>query len=469
MNYNPHEYQKDGIKFLLQYACAGLLLDPGLGKTSITFAAFRILRKAGLVKKMLVVAPLRPAHSVWPREAQKWDEFRDIRVCVLHGPDKDHKLRAPYDVFVINPEGLSWLFEELRGKPFPFDMLVVDESTKFKHTDTKRFKCLRPHLNSFKRRVILTGSFAPNGLLDIFGQVFIMDLGNSLGRFITHYRNTYFNTTGFGGYTYVPKQGAAEAIYAKIAPLTMRMAAKDYLQLPELLFNTILIDLPPLARKVYDQMEELMLAELDGETIVAANAAVATAKCRQIANGGIYSGDLHESQNIHSAKTDAVVDLVEELGGKPALIAYEFKHDLERLQAAFPGAPHLGGGVTAKKQREVEDAWNAGNIQVLLAQPQSVAHGLNLQGVGAAVVFHSLTYNLEEYEQLIRRVWRQGQKERVMVHHIVARDTVDQAILKAIARKDHTQQSLLSALREYAVARRTGQPVDASVEALAAS
>lgn len=470
MNYNPHEYQKEAIKFLLEHACAGLFLDPGLGKTSIVYATYRILRKAGMAQKMLVVAPLRPAISVWPREAQKWDEFRDIKVTVLHGPNKKQNLEADYDVYVINPEGLQWLFEQFRGKRIPFDILVVDESTRFKHTDTKRFKTLRPWLPFFRRRYILTGSPAPNGLMDLFGQIYILDLGHSLGKFVTHYRMNYFNNIGYGKMqNYVLKSGASTAIQEKIAPLTLRMAAKDYLNLPPLLFNTIEVDLPERARLIYDQMEELMIAELETGTVLAANAAAATMKCRQIANGGIYVDAEGTFENIHEAKLEAVQELIDGLGGKPALIAYEFKHDLDRLRSAFDGAPYLGGGVTSHRQREIEDGWNAGGIPILLAQPQSVAHGLNLQGVGAAIIFHSETYNLEDREQLIRRVWRQGQTERIMVHDIVARNTVDIALMKAVEKKDKTQQSLLSALREYAAARRAHRPVDISVEALYAA
>lgn len=457
MKYVPHEYQKDAIKFLLSHGCAGLFLDPGLGKTSITYATFKILKDQGLVSKMLVIAPLRPAISVWPREAQKWDEFRDLRVCVLHGPEKNILLERDYDVYIINPEGLPWLFDRLRGRRFPFEMLVVDESTKFKHTNTKRFKILRPWLNFFKRRYILTGSPAPNGLLDLFGQIFILDMGNALGRFITHYRGEYFDPSGFGGYTWVLRRGSADRIYEKIAPLTLRMAAKDYLSLPPLIYNTIEVELPPEAMQIYREMEDLMITQLAEDTVVAANAAAATMKCRQIANGGIYV-EAPEFRNIHTAKSEAVSDLVEELGGKPALIAYEFQHDLDRLRTIFPGVPHLGGGISSRRQREIEDAWNSGGLPILLAQPQSVAHGLNLQGVGAAVIWHSLTYNLEDYEQLIRRVWRQGQVERIVVHHIVARNTVDEVVLRTIGRKDHTQQALLTALKEYALLRARGQP-----------
>jgi SNF2 family DNA or RNA helicase len=447
MEWAPHDYQKKAVQFMLSQGSAGLFLDPGLGKSSITLAAFKVLRAEGMVRRMLVIAPLRPALSVWPQEAAKWDDFKGLKVCVLHGPDKNELLDSPHDISVINPEGLPWLFAAMKTRKWWWEMLAVDESTRFKHTNTQRFRTLKPYLTKFRRRYILTGSPAPNGLLDLFGQVYILDLGNALGRFITHYRMSFFDQTGFGGYTYVPREGAEERIYERLAPLVLRMAGTDYLKLPPLVSNVVQVELPAAVRKTYDQMENLLIAQLEEGVVTAANAAAATMKCRQIANGGVYNGE--EFTHLHEAKTEAVQELVEELNGKPALIAYEFAHDRERLQRVFPDAPFLGGGVTAKRQREVELAWNSGQLPVLLAQPQSVAHGLNLQGVGAAVVWHSLTWNLEDYEQLIRRIWRQGQRERVVVHHIVAKKTVDELIMRVVAKKDRTQQALLSALRDY--------------------
>jgi SNF2 family DNA or RNA helicase len=309
-----------------------------------------------------------------------------------------------------------------------------------------KFKLLKKVLSKFRRRYIMTGSPAPNGLLDLFGQIYILDMGHSLEPFITRYRRKFFDSVGFGGYTYIPKEGAAERIQEKIRPLVIRMAAQDYLTLPPLITNDVIVDLPPAALSIYKQMETQLIAELQNETVVAQSVGVATMKCRQIANGGIFKED-HSYVQLHNAKTEAVQDLIAELGGKSALVAYEFQHDLSRLQAVFPDAPHLGGGVTARKQRQIEVQWNSGCLPVLLAQPQSVAHGLNLQGVGAAVIFHSLTWNLEDYEQLIRRIWRQGQRERVVVHNVIGRSTIDRAIIAAIRGKDRTQQSLLAHLK----------------------
>jgi SNF2 family DNA or RNA helicase len=467
--WKPHGYQRKAMKLMVSQMCAGILLDPGMGKSSVTYGAFKVLKQRGMVQRMLIIAPLRPATSTWPREAQKWDEFKGLNVHVLHGPGKETLLAQPHDVSIVNPDGLRWLLggrDEKTGRALPgaakragvtWDMLVVDESTRFKHANTQRFKTLRPHLSRFRRRYILTGSPAPNGLLDLFGQIFILDCGRALGKYMTEYRRTYFNETGFGGYTYVLKAGAEERIREAIAPLVLRMQAEDYLELPPLIGvdppNVVEVELPDDARRAYGSMEKLMLAELESGTVTAANAAAATMKCRQIANGGIYNED-HTTAFVHDAKTEAVADIVEELSGKPALIAYEFAHDLERLRREFPDAPHLGGGVTSKSARETEDRWNAGLLPVLLVQPQSAAHGLNLQEVGAELIWYSLTWDLELYEQLIRRLWRQGQRERVVVHHIIARGTVDEAILRALRVKDRTQRSLLQELRAYAYEKR---------------
>ena len=457
--YNPHAYQKKAIKFIIQHACAGLFLDPGLGKTSIMLAAFEVLRMKRLAKRMLVVAPLRPAYAVWPAEATKWHEFTDLKVNVLHGPRKAEKLLEQADVDVINPEGLSWLFaQNLRrhgSDPWPWDILVIDESTRFKHADTMRFKKLKPYLPEFNRRYILTGSPAPNGLLDLFGQIYLLDLGSSLGRYITHYRNAHFNATGYGGFTWTLRPGAQEAIYEKLKPLVLRMSAEDYLDLPPLIENTVTVFLPEKARRIYNQMEEQLLAAVKDDLIVAANAAAASGKCRQIANGGIYHEGGKEATDIHEAKLDAVEEIVEALQGKPALVAYEYVHDLDRLRARFGNdVPWIGGGVSPKRFREIEAAWNRGDLPLLFAQPQSVAHGLNLQGTEGTVIWHSLTWDLEQYEQFIRRVWRQGQKHKVIVHHIVAEKTVDEVIMKTLKKKDRTQQALLGALKDYAQGRK---------------
>lgn len=463
MKFNPHEYQKKAIAFIIRQACAGLFLDPGLGKTAIMLAAFHLLKQQRMARRMLVVAPLRPMYLTWPAEAKKWDEFRKLHVGVLHGPTKSSVLNDErIDVHVINPEGLKWLFATVDKPEEYWDILCVDESTRFKHTDTDRFKLLRPQLEKFSRRYILTGSPAPNGLLDLFGQVFILDLGAALGRFITWYRSEFFEQD-YTGFNWLPRYGAEKKIYDRLAPLVLRMNAEDYLELPPLVGAAWggeplvrVVELPEKAKKLYDNMEQLMITELQDDTIVAANAAAVTNKCRQIANGGLYGSTPRKDMqgdvgiyDIHDAKTDAVAEIVEELQGVPALIAYDTTHDRDRLLRRFgKDTPWIGGGVGTGRFKGIETAWNAGQIPVLLAQPQSVAHGLNLQATKAAVIWHSITWDLEVYEQFIRRVWRQGQKDRVFVHHVVAKGTIDELILSMLKKKDTTQRALLTALKE---------------------
>lgn len=458
--YTPHDYQKRAIKFMIGQACAGLFLDPGLGKTSITYAAFLALRAKSYVRRMLVIAPLRPAYAVWPKEAANWREFSGLKVGVLHGPDKLKTLQdLTCDVHVINPEGLDWLFKNCArsspADPWPWDMLVVDESTRFKHTRTQRFKILKPWLRMFRRRYILTGTPAPNGLLDLFGQVYLLDGGNALGAFITHYKSAYFDNPDRQGWLWIPRPGAPQAIYEKLQPLVLRMSAEDYLTMPPLISNTIEVPLPSNARAIYRQMEAQLLAQVRDETVVAANAAAASGKCRQITGGGVYTGLNKEWAHIHDAKIEALEELVEELQGQPLIVAYEFDHERQRLQAKFPGAPYIGGGITPGEFRRVEDMWNRGEIQILLAQPQSTAHGLNLQAGGNHLAFFTTPWNLEDDDQIIRRLYRQGQKHTVTVHRIVAKDTIDTLVLKVLGKKDGVQKALFNALKDYAHERRS--------------
>lgn len=453
MKYAPHHYQEKAIRFMLERACAGLFLDPGMGKTSITYAAFEVLRHQGLVNRMLVLAPLRVCYSTWPAEAKKWSEFSHLKVGVLHGPDKKAVLEGDYDVLVINYEGLKWLEAQKCVLP---EMLVIDESSKVKNVSTQRFKVLKKLIQRFRRRYILTGSPAANGLMDLFGQVYAMDQGATFGPYITHFRNEFFFQTGFGGYEWKLKPGAEKAIHERLAPRVMRLDAKDYLELPPLVEVTVEVELPPDARKLYDQMETQLMVLLGSDQVTASNAAVATMKCRQIAAGGLYNDAAAKTFiNLHSAKADAVADLVDELEGQPALVAYDFKHDLDRLRAVLGAhVPHIGGGVSAAQSQSLVDQWNAGELPVLLGHPQSMSHGLNMQESGRAIIFHSLPWSWEDRMQFIRRVWRQGQAGRVFVYNIVAKDTVDEAVMHAIRRKATGEGKLLDALRDYWKARK---------------
>lgn len=459
--WKPHQYQKDAIKFLISHACAGLFLSPGLGKTSIVLAAFNLLKKQGLANKMLVVAPLRVAHSVWPAEIEKWADFNNLKVVVLHGGHKEKLLKEKADVWVINYEGLEWIFSGNRFKQLGVDTLVIDESSRMKHTNTRRFKTIKPMLHKFARRWILSGTPAPNGLMDIFGQIFILDMGRALGPYITKFRQEFFSPVGFGGFTWAPKYGTEERIHELLRPLVLRLDSADLLELPQLVTTPqtdIFVELPPKARKIYDDLETIMLAELDNQEIVTAmTAATASMKCRQVSNGGIYRQLDHtpataseEWQHIHDAKTDALEDLVGELSGQQLLVAYEFRHDLARIRKRFPSAI-FAADYPAKKFPEIEKRWNDGEITMLVGQPQSVAHGLNLQGSNAKnICWYGMTWNLEDYEQFLLRVLRQGNTAtHVFNYHIIAKNTVDQAIMRALKSKARVQNRLLDALKEY--------------------
>lgn len=484
--WNPEPYQIEGVEFLLEHAAAGIFLDPGLRKTSITLAAIKVLKKEKLLNRVLVIAPLRVCYSVWPKEVKKWKDFEHLRVEILHGKDKEEALHRDADIYVINPEGLEWLFgvtkekvtvkhkdgstsertmlkhDMKRVKELDFDTLVIDEISKFKHASSGRFQILKPILPKFARRWGLTGSPAPNGLMDLFGIMYVIDLGRALGQYITHYRAAYFTPMGYGGFTWVLQRDADKAIYERIAPSVFRLADEDYLKLPKLIENVIKLELPPKVRKMYDELEEEFFLQLDEGIITAANAGAASTKLCQIANGGLFlqqevdeqgrKASKREWVDLHTAKVEAVEDLLEELGGSPAIITYDFEHDLARLLKALgKESAVIGGGVSAKKSDLIVDAWNRGELPWLLGHPAAMGHGLNMQdGNAQHIIWHSMTWDYELYDQLIRRILRSGNKaDCIFVHILIMRDTVDEAKLLSMRRKKNTQGGVLNAMKEY--------------------
>lgn len=472
-DWKPAAFQKKAVKFLVEHAAAGLFLDPGLRKTSATLAAIAFLRKRRLVKRVLVIAPLRVCYLVWPAEATLWKDFHGLRVVVLHGDDKEERLREEADLYVINPAGLDWLTGSVDGTTpnrkrwasLNFDTLVVDELTQFKHTKSKRFKLLKKLLPSFKRRWGLTGSPAANNLEDLFGQVYVLDEGAALGKFITHFRSRYFDPPTFG-FRWTIRPGDDELIFKKLKPLALRMAAEDYLDLPQLRENIIRVELPPKARKIYSDMESELLAILASDDIItAANAGVALAKCRQVCSGAVYldptfdgaqTAGPKEWREIHEAKLDALEELVDSLQGQPLLVGYEFRHDLERLLKRFgKHTPYLGGGTSMKETVRIADAWNAGAVKLLLAHPMAAGHGLNLQGSsGQHVAWFTLTWDYELLDQFNRRIYRSGTKAKhVTIHQLVARDTVDESVLSALRSKRKGQAALFAALKDQVKSR----------------
>lgn len=455
-SWKPRSYQERAVRMGISQACAGFLLRPGMGKTTISYAIIKILKSKGLIKRTLVIAPLRVVYNVWPKQKNDWQQFADLRVTILHGKSRVDNLHdLSHDIYCINPEGLEWLDkpEHAEWVKQHFDVLIVDESTKFKNTGTQRFKRLKGFIRNFKRRYILTGTFTPNGLLDLFGQVYILDEGASLGRFITHYKTKYFYPTDYMGYNLAPHAWAPEEIAKKIEPLTLVLDREGNLDMPTLLFNDILVDLPPEAAKRYSQMERDMLAEVSAGMVVAANAAVATSKCRQIANGFLFTnaggGDWTD---VHDAKIEAVKDLVEQLSGESVLLVYEFKPDLERLRKAFPNAVLLTSGTATQDAKNIS-MFSSGFAQIGLGQFTSISLGIDgLQNKCRNVIMFGLTWNLQDYSQTIDRVWRQGQQaDTVIVHRLIAKETVDERVLSVLNSKDASQSSFLSLLKRMKV------------------
>lgn len=439
-SWQPHLYQRRAMKMMITQGAVGLFLDPGLGKTSICLGALKILKNQGMVKRVLVVAPIRPMYSTWPAEVFKWAQFNDFTYTIVHGPQKAQRLREDVELYFINPEGLKWLFEQ-PDRP-EWDTLIIDESTKFKDSGTQRFKALKRNLTEFRRRWILTGTPVPNGLYDLFGQIYILDRGRSLGQYITHYKYQYFMQAGWSQWNWVPQPGAFDRVIKNIDPLILQLSAEDYLDMPELTFHNIVIKMPEYAQSIYRSVEEDFVAMLSETPLVAANAASAGTKCRQIANGAVYTEE-GAWEVVHKEKLDALEDLLEELNGHPVLLLYEFRHDRARLMERFKHAVDVKSADVAETVR----LFNDGRIPLLMGHPASMGHGLNLQDACHHVIWFGITWNLEHYDQAIARVYRQGQKSKVVrVYHIIAEETLDEKVLKVLAKKDKTQQDLLKAL-----------------------
>lgn len=406
------------------------------------------------VGKVLVIGPLRVARSVWPEERQKWDGLDFLRMSVMVGDAKQRAaaLRTQADVFVINRDNVKWLTDylEKHNMPWPFDMVVIDELSSFKNHQSQRWRALRKVRPYIKRIVGLTGTPASNGLLDLWAEVFLIDKGERLGRFITRYREAYFKPAGMNPYTgvvynYVPRAGAEEQIYQKIGDISVSMKAKDYLQMPECLTVTHNVEMEAEERKLYDAMKQDLLIELEGDTLTADNAATLSNKLLQMANGAIYGAE-NTVRHIHDKKLEALFDLIEQANGQSVLVCYWYKHDHQRIQEflAAKGMPTRD----LKSDQDIAD-WNAGKIPVALISPASAGHGLNIQQGGHILIWFSQVWSLELYSQTNARLWRQGQNEVVTIHHIVTKDTVDEDVLSALKRKDTTQQNLINAVKAH--------------------
>ena len=464
VSWKPHSYQMTGVVLMISQACAGLLYKPGRGKTSVVYMAFRILQDKGFVNKVLVIAPLRPAYVVWPHQKDRYEEFQHFKVNILHGPNKEALLQDDSaDIYVVNPEGLAWLFgatkngtrgvtldhkrlDYLRKK---FGMLVVDESAKFRDTNTTRFKIIRQAVKSFKRRYILNGSPRPKSLENLFGQIYILDEGQSLGRYITHFRTEYFIPSNMGTYTeWTPQPGADKRIAEKIAPLVQVVERGS--NEPELVFHDVWVKLPPEAMKKYLSMEAMLVADIEAGRIIAQNAAVASGKCRQICNGGLYTGEDGQWELIHNEKLSALEDLLEQIGGDPALISYEFKFDRERISNMWnERIPCISTGNMKHDTRMIQE-FSRGEHMAVMGQSQSVAIGTDgLQDSCADIIMLGCPWDFYIYEQLIDRVRRQGSKAaRVTVHRILALDTLDEKIISVLDSRDRSQTAFMDMLKK---------------------
>ena len=445
MQYVPHDYQRYATDFILAHPEAAILLDMGLGKSVISLTAiWELCLNRFEIGRVLVIAPLRVARDTWPAEIQKWDHLRGLTYSVVVGTEKERRaaLMRSASVFIINRENVQWLVED-SGFPFTFDMIVIDELSSFKSWQAKRFKSLLKVRPEVKRIVGLTGTPSSNGLMDLWAEFRILDLGKRLGRFITHYRDAFFLPDKRNQqqiFTYKPRPGAEEEIYRRIGDMTISMRATDHLKMPERIENRVAVRMDDRERDIYDRMKADLIVQIQGREIDAVNAAALSGKLCQMANGASYTED-HSVVQIHERKLDALEDLIEGANGKPLLVAYWFKHDLARIQKRFPLAREI------RTSKDITD-WNAGDIPVALIHPASAGHGLNLQAGGNTLVWFGLTWSLELYQQTNARLWRQGQTAgTVIIHHIITEDTIDERIMDALERKDKTQSALIDAVK----------------------
>lgn len=448
MNYVPHEYQRYATDFILTHPVAAILLDMGLGKSVITLSAiWELCLNRFEIGRVLVIAPMRVARDTWPEELRKWDHLKGLTCSVAVGTAAERRaaLRESAFIHIINRENVQWLIEE-SGLPFDYDMIVIDELSSFKSHQAKRFRSLMKVRPLIRRIVGLTGTPAGNGLMDLWAEFRLLDMGKRLGRFITHYRESFFlpdKRSAQQVFSYKPKPGAEAEIYRRIADISISMKTADYLKMPACVMNEVRVSMSDSETQLYQTMKDDLVVTLKGEEIDAVNAAALSGKLCQMANGALYGEDGH-ALPIHNRKLDALEDLIEAVNGKPVLVAYWFRHDLtrisDRLRARRVPFSRLDTPETIAR-------WNAGEIPVALIHPASAGHGLNLQAGGSTLIWFGLTWSLELYQQTNARLWRQGQKNTVVIQHIMTRDTIDEQIMAALRRKDQTQAALIEAVK----------------------
>ena len=448
MIYEPYPYQQYCAARIVADAAVGLFLDMGLGKTVITLDAINTLRyDRWAVQRVLIIAPKKVAEGTWTKEAQKWEHLRHLRISAVLG-SQQKRLRAlatPADIYVINRDNVAWLVDYFKNA-WPFDMVVLDESSSFKNSQSKRFKALKLVRSRINRLVELTGTPASNGLIDLWAQIYLLDGGARLGRTLGQYRERFFDPDKRSRtqiFSYTPKDGSMEYIQQAIGDICVSMKAEDYLNLPDRMFDDVPVVLDDKARKAYRQLERDLLLELDEGQITAASAGVLTGKLLQLCNGAVYDSEKRPLA-IHNCKVEAFLEVLEQLNRQHCLVFYNFQHDRDRLLAALEP---LGLRVRVYQSAADEDAWNAGEIDVLLAHPASCAYGLNLQNGGHHIVWFGLTWSLEQYEQANKRLHRQGQRHPVIVHHLVVQGGMDEDVIESLRAKGDTQEALMDALK----------------------
>lgn len=443
MKYAPHNYQSYATKFILDHPISAVLLEMGLGKSVISLTAINDLMLDYFdVSRTLVIAPLRVASSTWPDEIKKWNHLKHLRYSVVIGSEKERldALSKPAHIYLINRENVDWLITK-SGIPWMFDMVVIDELSSFKSYQAKRFKSLLKVRPKVKRIVGLTGTPSSNGLMDLWAEFRLLDMGERLGRYITHYRQNFFVPDKRNQqmiFSYKPKDGAEKMIYGLISDITISMKLKDFLKMPECIMNEVVVSLSDKEQKLYDSLKQDMVLTIEEDEIDAINAAALSNKLLQMSNGAVYN-DEKEIIHIHDRKLDALEDLIEGANGKPVLVSYWFKHDLERIKKRFDVRE-------IKTSKDISD-WNEGNIPVALIHPASAGHGLNLQTGGSTLIWFGLTWSLELYQQTNARLYRQGQDSTVVIHHILTKGTIDEDVRKALKAKEKIQDALINSVK----------------------
>ena len=454
MEIDAYPYQYRAAKHVINKPRGFLFLGLGLGKTVITLTAIKRLRKIDNVKGVLVVAPLRVVYNTWPEQIKKWDHLRNLTYTILHGKHKNKRLKEDVDIYLMNYEGIPWLYRQIwrkRKDEAPFNMIVFDESTKIKATDTHRFRYLNQLMRFFDRRLGLTGLPAPNSLLDLWAQYYLVDSGKRLTTSYTIYRDHYFTQSDREGYRYRLNPGANKSIANQVKDITLRLSAEDYSQLPDLIVNEVPCHLPDKLRTAYNRLERDLYVTLQETEIEAFNSASLSMKLRQFVQGGTYNhddkGKIISSTKFHEIKIEALKDIKEDYN-YPLIAAIQFRFEIDMLKKHFPDAPMIVGGVKLTKSLEIMDEWNKGNIPLLIVHPQTLSEGVNLQAGGCSVVWLGLTWSFYYYKQLNGRLYRQGQTRPVIIHHLTMRGTTDDDVINAIRTKRTTNVEFLGLLKE---------------------